>query len=606
MKKSSIRTQFYLVLLLFLCILAGSIMALDVVQFQAAYRFGYEQQALASARQARTQIYRGLTAFPLEQLPGMSASLQELVQTDAALSYAYVSGGDGYILYAWPTEWIGKLAEARLFETVLFTGDADALTLELAGAYEVLIPLVWVDEVIAILHVGVSPAAIRARGSALVLPRLAVLLGVLLAGGFYWRHWLTRYIQRPLASLEQALRQVAAGDFAQTVTVVREDEVGAAAHAFNAMTGHLRGFVAELEQRVGERTRDLELRSAQLRAAADVGRAITSILDVDRLTEQVVTLIQQRFQMYYVGLFLIDEEGKWAVLRAGVGDEGRQLAAADFRVPVGQGLIGWSILNARSRMIADTRADSIRIDVRELPNTRSEVALPLRSRGQVIGALSVQSDQYNAFDAEFVNVLQTLADAVAVAIDNARLFAHSQEALEIQRQAYGELTRRAWQQLLKLRGEWGYEYEGGVQDLHTGGDVWDETMAQAQQAGQRVTDAATARLAIPIRERQTLVGVLGFEKAEAEEGWSEDEVALLETLAERLGVALESARSYQETQQRAAREQLIGAVTARIRESLDIDQVMQTAVDQIRQAFGLHDALIELGVAEITSADVEP
>ncbi len=599
MEKSTLRTQLLLIIIGVTVLIAVIITAADVAHFRATYRLALENQALAEARYLRESLHDNLNYFALDNLPGITARLQALVAADDAFAYAYIADARGVILHHTRPARIGQPADFPLFDAVVFRGAGDVVTFEANGAYEVAIPLLHVDNIVGVLHVAVDARAIGSQVLAVFLIRAGIFSGLLVVIGGFIAGFTTRYVNRPLARLKGALQQVAEGDFAQTVPVLRDDEIGELTDAFNAMTAHLQERVADLEQRVAERTRDAELRAAHLRAAAEVGRSITSILDTDRLLNQVVMLIRQRFQMYYVGLFLLDASGDWAELRASDGAAGDTLLQEGFRIPVGEGLIGWSIVNARLRLVADVRDDHTRIDVRALPDTRSEVALPLRSRGEVIGALSVQSDAYDAFDADFLEVLQTLADEVAVVIDNTRLFARTQEALEAQRQTYGELTRRAWRQMLAAREAWGYEYEGGDAPRRVEGE-WDEAMAQARRIGRSVKDAAAARLAIPIRERQEVVGVLGLEKPEAGADWSADEIALLETLAERLGVALESARSYQDTQKRAAREQLMGAVTARVRESLDIDQVMQTAVEQIRVALGLREAVIQLGAVDVS------
>jgi GAF domain-containing protein len=228
------------------------------------------------------------------------------------------------------------------------------------------------------------------------------------------------------------------------------------------------------------------------------------------------------------------------------------------------------------------------------------VALPLRSRGQILGALTVQSVQPSAFDEQTVAVLQTMVDQVAVAIDNARLFAESQAALETARRAYGELSRQAWGELLRSRPDWSYRYVR--QSITPAAGEWRPEMLQAEQTGQSVqsshltgeggTDGST--LAIPLQVRGQVVGVLGFRKGEDGEVWSAGEMALLEALVEQLGQALESARLYRDTQRRAAREQTIAEVSARIGESLDLERVLMSAASEIRQALGLDDLVVRL------------
>jgi GAF domain-containing protein len=235
-----------------------------------------------------------------------------------------------------------------------------------------------------------------------------------------------------------------------------------------------------------------------------------------------------------------------------------------------------------------------------LPDTRSEVALPLRSRGQVLGALTVQSDQPSAFDEQTVAVLQIMVDQVAVAVDNAHLFAESEAALEAARRAYGELSWQAWGDMLRTRPGWGYRY-ARQSVTPAEGELWPE-MLQAEQTGQIVqssqlteggsSDGST--LAIPLQVRGQVVGVLGFRKGEDSAVWPASEVALLETLAEQLGQALESARLYQDTQRREVRERTVGRIAGRVRETLDIDMVLQAAVREISAALDVTDVEVRV------------
>ncbi len=352
------------------------------------------------------------------------------------------------------------------------------------------------------------------------------------------------------------------------------------------------------------RTGDLERRSLQLAASAEVSRAATSILEAERLVQQVVELIRERFDLYYVGLFLVDATGDWAVLQAGTGEAGRAMLARGHRIKIGEGMVGWSVAHAQARVALEAGRDAVRLATAELPDTRSEAALPLRSRGQVLGALTVQSTQTGAFDQGIITALQTMADQVAVAVDNARLFTESQVALEAERRIYGEVGRQAWDKLLRSRTDWGYRY--AHKSIAPAKGDWRAVMRQAARTGQTVQrspepaaggdGAVEPTLAIPLKLRGQVVGVLGFRRGESDEWWTTEAVTLLETLAEQMSVALESARLYQDTQRRAEYERLTGEVTASMRETLDVDAVLQTAVHEMRQILGLAEVEVRMGI----------
>ncbi len=167
----------------------------------------------------------------------------------------------------------------------------------------------------------------------------------------------------------------------------------------------------------------LQRRSMHLIASSEVAKAATQILDIQELLTRCVDLIRTHFGFYYAAIFLIDEAGEWAVLRAATGEAGKRLLEKGHRLGVGsQSMVGWVTANNAARIALDVGEEAIRFDNPELPKTHSEMALPLRVRGEVIGALDVQSTSLNAFTPEDIQTIQMMADQVAIAIDNARLF----------------------------------------------------------------------------------------------------------------------------------------------------------------------------------------
>jgi GAF domain-containing protein len=364
----------------------------------------------------------------------------------------------------------------------------------------------------------------------------------------------------------------------------------------------LQAVQASLEERVAARTRDLERRSAQLQATVDVSRAAASILDPEELMWQIAASIQDHFELYHVGIFQLDPMDQWAEYRAGAGESGRLLAAQGFRLQVGgASMIGWCTAHAQPRVTQDVRVETERIDRPEVALTQSEAALPLIARGRLIGALSVQSDRTDWFDPDTVAVLKATADQVAMAMDNARLFTESQRALEAAQRAYGEASWQAWTDLLRVRGELGYSYSRGAL-LPTDGS-WPPEMAEAVQTRHTASDAhAPDRLAVPLRVRNQVVGALGFSKESKDETWTAEEVALVETLADQLGLALDSAQLFEEAQRHAAHEEAVRRVTDEMRRGLDVESILQTTVAELGRVLGVPRAYVRLG----TGQNLEP
>ena len=410
---------------------------------------------------------------------------------------------------------------------------------------------------------------------------------------------------------ETVIADTAALGFGLVVLVIfnwlNDREIMRALRQEQKLSAELEAQRAQLEQRVAERTRDLERRALQLEAAADVSQSAVALREMDELLRETVHLISHRFGFYHVALFLLGESGEHAVLKTASSEGGQRMLAHGYRLQTGSrgGIVGWVTAKGKPRVALDVKTDAVFLDNPDLPDTRSEMALPLRARGKIIGVLDVQSKELDAFDDEDVGVIQTLADQVAMSISNINLFAQVQESLEKERRTYGELGRESWGEMLRARTDWGYRYIRQSIAL-TDGD-WKPEMVQAAEAGQNVqVDDKEPALAIPLEVRNQVVGVLGFRKNEKEQTWTDEEVALLETLTEELGAALESARLYQDTQRRAAREQALSEMTTRFSRSLDMDAVLQAAVQELGQLLDMDEISVYVGNPEEDIEHVEP
>ena len=195
----------------------------------------------------------------------------------------------------------------------------------------------------------------------------------------------------------------------------------------------LQNLTANLEQRVDERTKALSRQALQLQAATEVSRAVSSELDANDLIEKAVNLVRDRFDLYYVGLFLLDEQRHFAVLKAGTGEASREMLAGGHKLEINDdSMIGWCIHHKEARIALLVGEEAVHFSNPLLPNTRSELALPLITQGQVIGAMTVQSEDESAFSPEDITILQTLADQLANGIEKARLYKQIQQrAIEL-------------------------------------------------------------------------------------------------------------------------------------------------------------------------------
>jgi GAF domain-containing protein len=335
-----------------------------------------------------------------------------------------------------------------------------------------------------------------------------------------------------------------------------------------------------------ERTRDLARRARYQEATAAVARDAASLLDLQALLSRVVTLISEEFGFYHAGIFLLAPSREWAVLQAASSEGGQRMLARAHRLRVGQqGIVGYVTGRNEPRIALDVGEDAVFFDNPDLPDTRSEMALPLRARGEAIGALDVQSIEPAAFGKEDVAVLQTLADQLAVAIGNARLFQQAQESLEAERRAYGELSRQAWAEMVRARSGLGYRYrEREVSKIE-----------QDEGAGAEMSSTQLPSLTLPVEYRDQVFGTIVAHKPVGAGEWTPEERALMETLAGQLSIALDSARLYQDTQRAAAEERLTSQITARMRETLDVDLVLQTAIREMGAVLGIPRVEVRMG-----------
>lgn len=425
--------------------------------------------------------------------------------------------------------------------------------------------------------------------------------GVLAVGVYL----LARQITRPILAIAGVATQVASGDLTQMAPVLTEDEVGVLARAFNRMTGQLHELVTSLEQRVADRTRELERRATHLQAAADVGHAAVSVHSLDELLPQVTHLISERFGFYHIGIFLLDESGEYALLRAAEGAGGQQMLARGHKLKVGeQGIVGYVTATGKARIALDVGQDAVHFKNPFLPNTRSEMALPLIVGGRVLGALDVQSTEEAAFTQEDIAVLQVLADQVAIAIHNAQLFEELQASLMETSTLYQRYSQEAWSHMTASNISHGYEYDR-VRVTPIEPRLPLEMVARLRAGrvvaveGEKNGDGASrSTLVAPIVLRDQVIGAIGFEDDDPDHRWSPEEVALVEAVTSQVAMALENARLFEEAQARAERERLVGDITDKMQRANDMESLVQYAIQNLQSAFGASYIVVHLGTED--------
>ena len=402
-----------------------------------------------------------------------------------------------------------------------------------------------------------------------------------------------------------------------------------AEEALRTSNVELREIRSSLEQRVAERTQALDQRSAALEAAAEVAREAAAIRDVNLLLEETVHLISERMGFYHAGIFLIDEAGRYAVLRAASSEGGKRMLDRGHQLPVGtasalgasrpgagsgagRGIVGFVAGSGRPRIALDVGQDAVFFDNPDLPDTRSEMALPLRIRGRVVGVLDVQSTAAGAFSAEDVTILQTLADQVALALENARLLQEMQDRLREISTLAAEQDRRRWRDLEEAGLALPELAGAGLARsyLYDGVDVVPRAVGQppARQAsevtvagtpGDGVGDAARQgpfSVPLKVREAKGTWHVIGhLDLALGGRVPSPQEIDMIEAIAERIGRALERAQLFQETQLRATRDQLAREAVENIRSAVTMEDAVRRAIREVGRTLGASEVVARIG-----------
>jgi GAF domain-containing protein/HAMP domain-containing protein len=420
----------------------------------------------------------------------------------------------------------------------------------------------------------------------LMMGLLAGLAGIILA----------RRLAVPLIDLTGTATRIADGEIQLQATVGGAKEIASLAAAFNIMTAQLRNLISNLEQRVQERTNALEKRAAQLQTVSDVARTLTSVQDINTLLPDITRLVSDRFGFYHVGIFLLDDANEFAVFRASNSEGGARMLDRQHKLKLdSNSIVGFATSHNEPRIALDVGADSVYFNNPDLPNTRSEIALPLRISGRVIGALDVQSIQPNAFTKEDVATLTILADQVAIAIENARLFSESSAALAETEKTFERYIKQEWGTFAGQAKSTGYLFDG-IRTLQIKPKGQQEKVKALAQTGRLSLEKASSEITIPIRLRGQIVGFLEVNSKKGSRQWTRDEITLLESAAERAALALENARLVETAQRRASRERAIGEISSRIGAVTDVDAIMQMAVEELgRKISGAMEITIELG-----------
>lgn len=364
----------------------------------------------------------------------------------------------------------------------------------------------------------------------------------------------------------------------------------------------LRELQSNLEDRVASRTAELELanqrnekRARQFEAIAQVARATTSNQDLETLLLNLAELIGRQFGFYHVGIFLLDENREFAELQAANSDGGRRMLARGHRLRIGQsGIVGFVAATGKPRITLDVGDDAAFFNNPDLPNTRSEMALPLRAADEIIGVLDVQSSTSNAFQDEDIEVLSTLADQVAIAIQNSRSYETTQSLLKEAQRTSGSILGNAWR-TLQTQEDTVIGYRVAEDKLDALNSPLSSTLINKAISSKQIVkeDGERASLAVPIRIHDEVIGVMDIRVPNAHE-WENDEVDIAQAVAERLSLALESSLLLRSTRRRAEIERITADISGKIGATAQFDSILRTAAEELSRVLGGSEVLVQL------------
>jgi GAF domain-containing protein/HAMP domain-containing protein len=399
----------------------------------------------------------------------------------------------------------------------------------------------------------------------LIVAALAGLAGIYLA----------RRLAAPLHNLTATVSRIAGGETRLQAAVEGSAEVVQLAEAFNGMTSQLHFLLSSLEEQVQERTAELAL-------SMEVGQRALAMRSLDELLPTITEFIRDRFDLYYTHVYFIDDIGENLVIRAGTGEVGRQLLARRHTLPVGAGsIVGQVAASGQSIVVTNTETSDIHKPNPLLPDTRSELAVPLVVEGQVIGVLDMQSDRAHTFTQENLTVFEAMATQLAISIDSARQWTLSQEAQRRAEEAVRQLTRETWTERLS-------------HDRKGVGFVYDLATITPVSPREPATEATGFSAPLVVQSQQ--IGRLAV-AAPPNQSWTEDEQNLIDAVAEQLAQKAENLRLFEQTQDRATREHIARQIADRVRASRDIETALKTAAEELSKALGTSRAVIDLDVA---------
>lgn len=448
-------------------------------------------------------------------------------------------------------------------------------------------------------EVFLAPVENQTRNTALLAVLIAGLVAIVAAGVAQW-------LAGPITRLTTVVQQVTGGDLKAQAPVESRDETGQLATAFNSMTAQLRQLIGTLEERVAARTQRLEI-------GASLSERLSAILNLEELLAEVVNQVKDNFGYYHAHIYLVDDRQEKLVVAAGTGVAGEEMKAKGHSIPLAAptSLVARAARSGEIVSVDNVREAEDWLPNPLLPDTYSEMAVPIILEGQVVGVLDVQQDEVAGLDEGDANLLRSLANQVAVAIRNARLFEEVEHTLDEARTAQERYVEQSWQKSKAAVRHSQHLYADP--DAAPMDAAKQQAMAKVRQQAQEeagptvVTVGENERqqsLVAPVNLREKTIGTLQLYSSRPDQSWTDDDLAVIEAVVDQLAETAESMRLFEETRSRAGREQTIREITEKMRTATSLEELVKTATEELGERLSAGHALVELGL-DVASSQLE-
>jgi GAF domain-containing protein/HAMP domain-containing protein len=598
----SLRFKIIFITVAILVLALGATTIVSSFIFSQEYGDVLQSRALIIGQGIKSQLDRLLgLGILLEDLSGFEKQLQDTVNTYQDIAYAMVVNLEGKILFHNDSTQHNKMiTDAATLAAVRSGRDVIQRYSDQTGQfYDVFIPIFDRSKAhIGAIRVGFPVELITQKSGRLTVFSGVVALVSLGVAITLLVITLSVRVTKPLAKLlavVQAFRSGTTG-MAAMAAIDSNDEIGELGVAFNAMTSQLNDLVDTLEAQVADRTRQLE-------AVMEISRRLAVILELGELLREVVILTKETFDYYHVHIYLVDKDSRSLLLAEGYGQTGAEMKRRGHHIALDaeQSLVAQAARSGQVNTAEDVRANPIWLPNPLLPDTQAEMAIPIILGHEVVGVLDIQSEKVGGLRRDDEVALKSLANQIAIAIRNARLFARVESALAEAREAQARYLGQAWDKTDVAR-----HLYIGTEAVSTSDEARQQFIAEGRQKAAEQDGLAiltfegggvqAKSLVAPVKLRDRMLGSLQLYASGEDEVWSEDDLAVIEALIDQMAQTAENLRLFEETQERADSERTLREIAEKMRSASSLERLIKIAAEELGQRLSVEYARVDMGI----------